>query len=123
MAEIEVELEDGLELEKDGPQKRAILRELTVGDIVDANTEAERFVQDTNGDPQLAISPTLADVHSLRRQIKSIGSIDGPLTLGMMRKLSATDMALLMQASEEMGEAVAMRLQARGRDEPPGGGD
>ena len=122
MATREIELEKGLEI--DGAfHKKAILRELTVGDIIDANAEAERFVQDANGDAQLAVSPTLADAHLLRRQIESIGSIQGPLTLGMLRKLSDADLALLMEATDEMGNAVAKRLAARGRSEPPGGGD
>ena len=120
MADMGVfELENGLEI--DGVRhKQVVMRELLAGEVIKANSDAERITMDASGEPVIVCSPTLVEVHLMCRRIKCIGEIDGPITVTMLGKLSEAD--LLLIKSDEMGAAIARRLESRGRDEPPVGG-
>ncbi|AVI04956.1 hypothetical protein [Alteromonadaceae phage B23] len=111
MAEVTVELEFGLVVGKK-PQKKAVIRELTAGDILDAQWESERVV-DTEEGPQLVASPSSVGIHTLRRQIVKIGDIDGPLSMVEMRKLHPVDLELLHSECSKLEQAVIASIASR----------
>lgn len=91
------------------------LRELTAGDLIDAQMAAEKVVMTKEG-PVLVSSPSLMGLEMLRRQIASVGCINGPLSMALMRKLSTDDFQRLSLATELRDMAVAASLtQERGR--------
>ena len=115
MAEKTIELVKGLVIDNVAHTK-AVLREATAGDIIDASTESERIIQaDLQKPPQLVVSNTLLGMNMLRRQIVKIGDIEGPLSLTQMKLLSGTDLGMLQDGLEELEEA-AFALELRGRD-------
>ncbi|WP_160621623.1 phage tail assembly protein [Mixta intestinalis] len=90
-------------------------RELTAGDIIDAQLASERVVETRNG-PQLVSSAAQMGVELLRRQISSVGCIKGPLSVVMLKKLSTGDFERLTIASEMKDSAAATKLASeRGR--------
>lgn len=90
-------------------------RELTAGDIIDAQLASERVVETRSG-PQLVSSAAQMGFELLRRQIGSIGCIKGPLSMVMLKKLSPLDFERLSIASEMKDSAAAAKLAAeRGR--------
>ncbi|ECI5214697.1 hypothetical protein DUQ17_22370 [Salmonella enterica subsp. diarizonae] len=91
------------------------LRELTAGDLIDAQVAAEKVVMTKEG-PVLVSSPSLMGLEMLRRQVGSVGCINGPLSMTMIRKLSTDDFQRLSLATELRDMAVAASLtQERGR--------
>lgn len=122
---IKVPLKHGLTL-GDKPQMEAELRELTVGDILEAGEESEKLVLGNDG-YELVQSPTLMGSHLLRRQIVRIGAIDGPFTLGQLKKLHPEDFARLQAAAQSLEQAVGLaasrEVTQRGRGAPGGAGD
>ena len=116
-----VNLSKGLAVGDDGPrQTEAELRELTAGDVLEAAEESEKLVITPDG-PSLVQSPTLMGVHTLRRQIKRIGSIPGPIPLSMLSMLPVADLELLQAEAEKLDQAIEA-IAGRGRDESPSGG-
>ncbi|WP_328184625.1 phage tail assembly protein [Marinobacter sp. OP 3.4] len=111
MAEVDVELEEGLVV-GEKTHKKARIRELTAGDIFDAQAEAERVIQTEEG-PQLVTSPSAVGIHTLRRQIVCIGDLDGPLSLKEMRKLHPVDLELLQEESMKLEQAVIASIASR----------
>ncbi|MDF9346378.1 phage tail assembly protein [Escherichia coli] len=69
------------------------LRELTAGDLIDAQAAAEKLVMSKEG-PILVSSPSRMGLEMLRRQIASVGCIKGPLSMALIRKLSADDFSV-----------------------------
>lgn len=101
----------------------ATLRQLTAGDVIEAMEEAEKLlmVPGPNGfEPRLVHSPALMSVHSLRRQIASIGEVKGPLEMEMFNTLSDEDLALLQEGCEKLDAAIAASLEQRGRSAAAG---
>ena len=99
--------------------REAELRELTAGDILDAQDSAEKLVQTAAG-PQLVASPARVGVELLRRQIVRIGDVAGPVSLGEIRKLHPDDLELLQRAAAQLDAAAAAEtghsVAERGRD-------
>lgn len=101
---------DEMELQHD-----VTLRELTAGDMIDAQVAAEKVVMTREG-PVLVSSPALMGLEILRRQIAKVGSINGPLSLAMIKKLSQQDFHRLSIATEVRDIAMAASLSNdRGR--------
>ncbi|EJI0962862.1 TPA: hypothetical protein LZR68_005262, partial [Escherichia coli] len=85
-----LKLKDGLPFgtgDETEMQYDVTLRELTAGDLIDAQAAAEKLVMSKEG-PVLVSSPSRMGLEMLRRQIASVGCIKGPLSLALMRKLS-----------------------------------
>jgi phage FluMu protein gp41 len=106
---------------------RAVLRELTPGDLIDAGSDAEKCMLGPDGEYHLVVSPTLSGVHLLRRQIVKLidadgaAVIDGPLDLDMFFKLNTADFLAMQQAAENLdkaGQKAMDRTVERGRGEP-----
>ena len=103
--------------------REAELRELTAGDILDAQDSAEKLVQTAAG-PQLVASPARVGVELLRRQIVRIGAdrdaVAGPISLGEIRKLHPDDLELLQRTAAQLDAATAAEtghsVAKRGRD-------
>jgi len=114
VADIEISLENGLKI-GETTHKLAVLRGMSVGDMLDAETASERAVLVPSGNYVLISSPALLTLESLRRQISKIGDYPGPLTMEEMRMLSTADMNLLINASEGLDEATTEAVTERGR--------
>lgn len=90
-------------------------RELTAGDVIDAQVASERVVSTPQG-PQLVSSPAQMGLEMLRRQIASIGTIKGPVSLIHLKKMSHQDFHRLSLALELKDQAAASALGTnRGR--------
>lgn len=101
--------------------KHVVLRELTAGDLIDAMAESERVVMVPTKDgaePRLVLSDSLMGINCLRRQVKTLGDMAGPLDIDVLRQLSAEDLNLLQKGVEDMEKAIYMELVAQGRAEP-----
>ena len=124
MAQVEFSLKHGLPFGKGDEavlQYDVVLRELTVGDIFSAQEESEKVVPTPDG-YTLVVSPTLAGMHTLRRQLLQIGCIKGPLSIADLGRLNPEDLALINHQVEALDEAVIKEVSARGRpDAAPGG--
>lgn len=115
----EIALADGIA--SDGVAQTAVtLRELCAGDVFDAAREAETLQQTAEG-YELVQSPTLMGMHLLRRQVARVGTVEGPLTLGQMRLLSARDLGILQAATAALesaaGQAASREVAQRGRSD------
>lgn len=125
MAQHTVELVKGISV-GGRPNKTAVLRELTAGDLIDAMAESERLIMvpGPNGpEPQLVMSNALLGIHTLRRQILSLGEIQGPIELEQLKLLAHEDMQLLETAVSDLDKAAAAEIISRGRSEAAGAGD
>ena len=113
-----VKLIDGLPFgEKDDVQMQydVTLRELTAGDLIDAQVASEKVVMTKEG-PVLVSSPALMGLELLRRQIERVGCINGPLSLALIKKLSQQDFQRLSIVAEMRDEVLAASMSnARGR--------
>lgn len=70
------------------------LRELTAGDLIDAEAASERVVM-TNKGSALVSSPSRMGYELIRRAIVRIGVINGPLPFDMLKKLHQEDLELI----------------------------
>lgn len=70
------------------------LRELTAGDLIDAEAASERVVLTDKGSA-LVSSPSRMGYELLRRSIVRIGKINGPLPFDMLKKLHQDDLELI----------------------------
>lgn len=100
-------------------QTEVTLRDLTTGDILDAQVESEKLMLN-NGEPVLVSSPALFGYALLRRQIAKVGKINGPLSLNQLRQLTAEDMEVLNAYVDASDSANAKRVEQRGRMETAG---
>lgn len=120
MAEHTVELQHGLKY-GDATHTTLVLKDhLTAGDIRAAAEASEKIelVDDGNGNKEVAllISPTRMANEILRRQIKSIGNVQGPLSLAELDKLHQDDLALINQVANRLLELkAAHEVNQRGR--------
>lgn len=108
MAEISCTLYDGLAFGKD-VLKEVVLREVTAGDVIEAQEESEKLVQGPGG-PVLVSSPTLAGLGVLRRQVLRICDVSGPLSLSDFKRMTVRDMNLLEAKARELEAATAAAL-------------
>ena len=96
------------------------LREVSAGDVIEAQEEAEKLVMTLDG-PQLLASPSLVGLGVLRRQVVKIGeNIDGPVDVATLKRLSVTDLNALQDAADAMdrtleAEVAKAQLAKRGR--------
>ena len=100
MATTTVTLKHGLKLD-DKPQLEAVLREPTAGDVIDATEGSEKVIFTGDG-YELIASPTIVGSLVLCQQIVRIGEIEGPLTMAMLKKLSAADFKLLQDSANTL---------------------
>lgn len=103
-----VDLLDGLPF-GDGREYRVTFRELSAKDSIDAESEAERYIETRNG-PMLIASPSLRGVALLRRQVAAVGEIEGPLSLIQIGQMSERDLSRLMVAVNLRDSALAGKL-------------
>lgn len=118
------ELIDGLKPVKD-LHRTCTIRTATAGDVIDAQTAAERVVHTADG-PLLLVSDSKMGWEMTKRQVVCIGSIQGPLEDEDMRALSGRDLNLIGAKIEALDEAAwkaAKEQTKRGRDEGPGEAD
>lgn len=121
---------DGLELGR-VHYTRAVLRQLSAGDILAAQEEAERLVYAKDGTLSLVMSPARMGREALRRQIarlegESGESYDGPLSVEELSRLSGRDLAALQAGTELLDSVAATTAEAlrdRGRSAAGGGDD
>ncbi|APB78614.1 TPA: phage tail assembly protein [Pasteurella multocida] len=99
----------------DEPQTEVTLRELTTGDLLDAEVAAERMVMSPDGVPVLVKSPALFGYEILRRQIASIGKINGPISLKMLHSLTSEDLNRISVFAETWEATKATQVVERGR--------
>ncbi len=111
---MKVMLETGLMFGEER-QLEVTLRELTTGDLLDAETAAERLVMTAEGEPVLVKSPALFGYEILRRQIASIGKINGPISLRELRSLTPEDLNRISLFVQNWESAKAEQVVARGR--------
>ncbi|MBU1611929.1 MAG: phage tail assembly protein [Proteobacteria bacterium] len=108
MAQITITLFTGLKVGEE-MLKDVTMRDVTAGDIIEANEESEKAVITTDG-PQLVMSPTLVGLNVLRRQIVSIGNIKGPISISELKKLTPHDLNQLQVQADAMDDAVAAEI-------------
>ncbi len=116
MAAIEFDLKHGLKV-GDEVLKHIVLTEPTVADLLECGEESERAVLMPDG-PALASSPTMMGALLLCRQIKSIGGVEVPVDIPMLKKLHPDDLLLLQIKAAELDEAAKTAMEAltkRGR--------
>ncbi|EER46115.1 MULTISPECIES: phage tail assembly protein [Pasteurellaceae] len=99
----------------DEPQYEVTLRELTTGDLLDAEVAAERMIMSPDGVPVLVKSPALFGYEILRRQIASIGKIQGPITMKMLRSMTSEDLQRISVFAETWEATKATQVVERGR--------
>lgn len=117
MAKIEFRLKHGLPFGKGDDaelQYDVTLRELTVGDVLAAQEEAEKVVATPTG-YVLVMSPTRLGIQTMRRQISAVGKIQGPLSLSDMEKLNPEDMTLISRHLNGLEGALLKEIDDRGR--------
>lgn len=124
---MEFQLEDGLAFGKGDDaelQYEVEMKELSPKDIFDAQLEAETFGV-IDGKAYSYVSDTEMGIELLRRQVKSIGCINGPLTRSQLFSLSDTDFTLVQQHGQVLDEKITAtaaleEAAERGRDEITG---
>lgn len=99
-----------------------VLRQPTAADVIDAMQAAEKVVPTPEG-YQLVSSPALMGIELMRRQVKKLGSLQGPLSVNNLRLLTGEDMAILQSNIEKLDEATAKEISERGRVSPARAGD
>ncbi|CDL79724.1 phage tail assembly protein [Xenorhabdus cabanillasii] len=112
------ELKHGLAYGKDNDtelQFEVELRQLTAGDLIDAEAASERVVVTAKG-PVLLSSPSRMGYEVLRRTIARIGKINGPLPFEMLKTLHQDDLEQIAQHAD-MQRAAALDTVARVADE------
>lgn len=125
---VTVPLADGLTLGS-VTYARAVLRQLTAGDILEAQEEAERLVYAKDGSLSLVMSPARMGREALRRQVARLEgaggeSFEGPLDVEALGRLSGRDLASLQAGVELLDQAAAKSAEAaqtRGRALAGGG--
>ncbi|EAO1206232.1 hypothetical protein EX075_13790 [Salmonella enterica] len=96
-------------------QHHVSFRELTAGDMIDAQVASEKVVMTKEG-PVLVSSPAMMGIEILRRQIAKVGCINGPLSLNQLKALSQQDFHRLTIATDVRDIALAASMSNdRGR--------
>lgn len=125
MAELTFELKHGLLTGKGTADemlhKTVRLRELTSKDIVDSQMAAERVVIASNGKAVAYCSEVIYGLEMMRRQIVTLGSLPGPLSLELLYKLNPTDLKYLTEQAQALDDMLE-DVSERGRDDAAGGG-
>lgn len=109
------QLKDGLKVGMGADivvHKECHLLKVTTAMLFDAREAAERPVATPDG-YQLVISPTRLRIELIRRRIKSIGDINGPLDERELKSLSDDDMEIIATKAEEMDDADGVPTDPR----------
>ena len=120
MATVTVTLLGGLQI-GETTHTEAVLREPSGADLIDALEESEKLVLVPTVDggeakPNMVLSPALMGLNVMRRQIVSIGSHQGPLTLAELKKLKkAGDIDQLQEKAMQLEQASIEALVDQGR--------
>lgn len=119
MAEIPCKLKDGITGKdtKTGHETKhvdAVLHTLNAGEIIDANRDAERLFVTPDG-PIAVVSPSEAMRQMLRRHIKKLGEIPGPLDEETFNQLSDADLKLLDKHAKKLGQMTSKEVGQTGR--------
>ncbi|ODS10921.1 phage tail assembly protein [Vibrio scophthalmi] len=125
MAKIEFTIEHGLPFGK-GEDKEmqydVTLRSLTTGDVIDARIAAEKVIFAPDPDSPgitkaiTVVSDVMVGLELLRRQIASVGVLQGPLEMSMLRKFHPEDFDLINKRAEMLDQATQV-AEKRGRME------
>ena len=114
------ELKDGLKIGMGSDivvHKEVELRKVTIFLLNDAKIAAERPVSTPDG-YKLIVSENTLNTEILRRQIKRIGDIQGPVSEAELRSLSDDDLELIFDNAEELSLAEDMPTEGRLAAEP-----
>lgn len=100
-------------------QYRVELRELTAGDIIEAEEASEKLMMGPNG-PVLVSSPARMGFELLRRQVARVGKLQG-LSLAQLKSLHPDDLERLNAQVAARDTLLAREIADRGRaDGAPG---
>lgn len=116
---MKFELKDGLKVgmgDKIVTHKECEIGKVTTALLFEAREAAERPVA-TNEGHKLLISPTRLHIELLRRRIKRIGDINGPVTEKELKSLSDDDMEIIATKAEELDEAEDVPTDPRTAEE------
>lgn len=111
---------------------RAHVRQLSAGDILDAQEEAERLVYAADGGMALVMSPARMARAALRRQVARLAAKEGdqehhgPLSAEELNAFSLADLDRLQAAAALLDKAAVLggrgqAVEARGRTDAGGG--
>ncbi|AXG42207.1 MULTISPECIES: phage tail assembly protein [Photorhabdus] len=112
------QLKHGLQYGHDDEAKKQFdveLRQLTAGDLIDAETASERVVMTEKG-PMLLSSPALMGYELLRRTIARVGNINGPIPMALLKTLHQDDLELIASQAG-LQRHVAMETMRQVADE------
>ncbi|AWK84471.1 phage tail assembly protein [Photobacterium damselae] len=90
------------------------LKELTSKDVIDAQMASEK-VAVVEGKAVAYTSDVLMGLELMRRQVESIGTFKGPLSVKDLCRLHPDDLSALQKKSEELDNLLAEELATRGR--------
>lgn len=125
MATHTFDLKHGLKVGEDMLKAVKIKDSLTAGEIRQASEASEiaQVVQLPGKDPEpfLLISPTRMASECTRRQILSIGDIEGPISMAMMDSLDEDDINII-QENCDIAQKLKLKREEerRGRTDPAG---
>lgn len=127
MADIEITLLHGLKIGEEILTAVVVKDHLTAAEVRDASRAAEQLVMvevpgTKDREPMLVVSPTLMAHETLRRQIKSIGNIQGPISLAELGRLHEDDLFLLNQVADNL-ERIKTSKEVAQRGRPDAGSD
>ncbi|WP_140918654.1 phage tail assembly protein [Limnobaculum xujianqingii] len=123
---MNITLIDGLVVGKEDNQvthKEVVIRELTAGDMMTAQTASERVVETRQG-AKLVSSPSQMTYEMMRRAVVSIGPVQGPVSLAELGKLSQRDFGLLNDSIMALQELrLGEEVESQGREPATRSGD
>ncbi len=125
MAQMTIQLKHGFVTGK-GTEDEAChisvtLRELTSQDVIESQLAAERVVVSENGKAVAYCSEVLMGLEMLRRQIREVGSIPGPLSIKQLYAFHPEDLEMLTTKASAMDDLL-VETGKRGRSDAAGDG-
>ncbi|MGA5655264.1 hypothetical protein [Rahnella contaminans] len=117
---MKFQLKDGLKIgmgENIVTHKECEIMKVTTALLFDAREAAERPVA-TNDGHKLLISPTRLQIEILRRRIKHIGEINGPISENELKSLSDDDVEIIAKHAEKLDDAEDIPTDPRTSQEP-----
>lgn len=95
------------------------VKKITTALLFEAREAAEKPVRTPEG-YDLIISPTRLELEIIRRRIKRIGDIQGPIQEKEFKSLSEADINLIAEKVNELDDAEGMDTAGRLGEEPTG---
>ncbi|SQI34936.1 Mu-like prophage FluMu protein gp41 [Leminorella richardii] len=91
------------------------IQELTAQHMIDADAASERVVESRNG-PVLVKSPSRMTYELMRRAVKRIGPINGPISITELGKLTVEDLSALESAIfNHQEQSLSSAVEREGR--------